>query len=138
MPEAPPARFPSPDPGDRCPCLSGLTFGECCRRHLSGESPAPTAVQLMRSRYTAFVTGDAEYLLATWHPSTRPSELDLDPSIRWLRLDVVRTERGGPLDGDGIVEFAAFYRHDGERGEQHEVSRFDRGTGGWRYVDAVG
>ncbi|MFE6966053.1 YchJ family protein [Agromyces sp. NPDC057679] len=137
MPEAVPARFPSPDPGERCPCLSGLTFGECCRRHLTGASPAPTAVQLMRSRYTAFATGDADYLLATWHPSTRPTGLELDPSIRWYRLDVLRAERGGPLDRDGIVEFAAFYRHEGERGEQHEVSRFERTHEGWRYVDAV-
>lgn len=92
----------------------------------------------MRSRYTAFVTGDAGYLLATWHPSTRPSELELDPSIRWLRLDIVRTERGGPLDRSGVVEFAASYRHDGERGTQREVSRFERDADGWRYVDAVG
>ncbi|WP_022890091.1 YchJ family protein [Agromyces italicus] len=137
MPEAVPTRFPAPDPGERCPCLSGLSFGECCRRHLAGESPAPTAVQLMRSRYTAFVTGDADYLLSTWHPSTRPADLELDPSIRWYRLDIMRIERGGPLDHDGIVEFAAYYRHDGERGEQREVSRFDRTDGRWRYVDAV-
>ncbi|GAA1785272.1 YchJ family protein [Agromyces lapidis] len=138
MPEAAPARFPSPDPGERCPCLSGLTFGECCLRHLGGGSPAPTAVQLMRSRYTAFVVGDADYLLATWHPSTSPVELELDPSIRWYRLDILRTERGGPLDRDGIVEFAALYRHEDERGEQREVSRFDRSDDGWRYLDAVG
>ncbi|MFF2273906.1 YchJ family protein [Agromyces sp. NPDC058136] len=137
MPQTDPATFVSPAPDDRCPCLSGLVFGECCGRLLTGEANAPTAVQLMRSRYTAFVTGDAGYLLATWHPSTRPAELDLDPSIRWLRLEVVRSERGGPLDRDGVVEFVAFFRHDGERGEQHEVSRFERSGGRWQYVNAV-
>lgn len=104
---------------------------------LSGVMDAPTAVQLMRSRYSAFVVGDAEYLLATWHPSTRPTELELDPAMRWYRLDIVRREHGGPLDRDGIVEFRAFYRHDGERGEQHEVSAFMREDRRWRYVAAV-
>ncbi|MEV1130678.1 YchJ family metal-binding protein [Agromyces sp. NPDC049794] len=136
MPRSP-AVFTTPSPGDRCPCLSGETFGECCGRFLTGAADAPTAEQLMRSRFTAFAVGDADYLLATWHPSTRPLGLDLDPALRWYRLDVVRRERGGPLDRDGIVEFAAFYRHDGERGELHEVSRFVREGGRWRYVAAT-
>jgi SEC-C motif-containing protein len=90
----------------------------------------------MRSRYTAFVVGAADYLLATWHPSTRPATLELDPSMRWYRLDVLRRTRGGPLDRDGIVEFRAYYRHDGGRGEQHEVSAFERDGKRWRYVSA--
>jgi SEC-C motif-containing protein len=98
---------------------------------------APTAVQLMRSRYTAFVVGDVRHLLATWHPSTRPRTLDLDPAIDWRSLEVVRTVRGGPLDRDGIVEFVARYAVDGERGELRETSRFVR-EHGWQYVDAVG
>jgi len=135
MPQ-PPAAFPNPAPTDRCPCLSGATFGECCGRFIDGSADAPTAEQLMRSRYTAFVVGDAGYLLATWHPSTRPATLELDPSMRWYRLDVLRRTRGGPLDRDGIVEFRAYYRHDGERGEQHEVSAFERDGKRWRYVSA--
>jgi SEC-C motif-containing protein len=126
-----------PAPGNRCPCTSGLAFGECCGRWLVGDAGAPTAQQLMRSRFTAFAVGDAGYLLATWHPSSRPVDLELDPTIGWLRLDVERTERGGPLDREGIVEFTAFYRHDGERASQHEVSRFVREAGRWFYVDAV-
>jgi SEC-C motif-containing protein len=130
-------RFPMPADGDRCPCLSGETFGSCCEPFLAGRADAPTAEQLMRSRYTAFVVGAAEYLRRTWHPSTRPAELVLDPAIRWYRLDVLRRERGGPLDSMGIVEFVAYSRHDGQRHEQHEVSRFAREGGRWRYVSAV-
>jgi SEC-C motif domain protein len=92
-------------------------------------------VQLMRSRYTAFATGAAEYLLATWHPSTRPPTLEIDRSLRWYRLDIVRTERGGPLDATGVVEFVARYRFDGDRGELHETSRFTRERGRWYYID---
>ncbi|MFD4421482.1 YchJ family protein [Agromyces sp. NPDC058484] len=131
--------FPQLRSSDRCPCLSGDTFGECCGRLLEGVTQAPTAVQLMRSRYSAFVVGDAEYLLATWHPSTRPHTLELDPAMRWYRLDIVRREGGGPLDRDGIVEFRAYYRDGerGERGEQQETSTFVRDGGRWRYVSAV-
>ena len=135
MPNA--GAFPSPSPTDRCPCLSGEVFGACCGRFLGGEADAPTAEQLMRSRYSAFVVGDAAYLLATWHPSTRPAELELDPAMRWFRLDVVRRERGGPLDRDGIVEFRVFHRYDGARDEQHEVSAFVREGRRWSYVGPV-
>lgn len=130
--------FPSPAAADRCPCFSGLVFGECCAPFLVGTAQAPTAAQLMRSRYTAFVTGSTDYLLATWHPSTRPDALELDPSIHWLRLDVERTERGGPFDREGVVEFTAYFRHHGERDRQHETSTFARVDGRWAYVDAIG
>ena len=129
--------FPEIGAGDRCPCGTGLAFGECCARFLSGELQAPTAQRLMRSRYTAFVVGDVPYLLATWHPSTRPAALELDPGISWRSLEIVRSERGGPLDREGVVEFSARYRADGERGVQREVSRFVRDDR-WRYVEAIG
>lgn len=113
-------------------------FGECCAPFLGGGADAPTAEQLMRSRYTAFVVGDVGYLLTTWHPSSRPTTLELDPSMRWYRLDIVRRTRGGPLDRDGLVEFRAYHRHDGKRGEQHEVSSFVREGGRWSYVGETG
>ena len=84
----------------------------------------------MRSRYAAFVVGDVDYLRASWHPSTRPARLDLDPSVRWLGLDVL-SARGGMFDTDGVVEFRA--RHD--RGVLHERSRFVREGGRWLYLD---
>lgn len=91
----------------------------------------------MRSRYSAFAVGDAGYLLATWHPSTRPPAVDLDPGVRWTGLDVLATEGGGLLAGEGTVEFRAHWAAGGQRGEQHERSRFIREDGAWRYVDAV-
>ena len=91
----------------------------------------------MRSRYSAFVVGDAAYLLATWHPSTRPASLELDPAQRWYRLDILRSQRGGMLDSEGTVEFRAWYKLDGRPGNQHEISRFRREDGRWLYVDAL-
>ncbi|UKJ62763.1 hypothetical protein H1Q78_13560 [Cellulosimicrobium cellulans] len=142
---------PLPD-GARCPCLSGETYGSCCGRFHAGLRPgadgttpgpfAPTAEALMRSRYSAFAVGDADYLLATWHASTRPADLDLDldDDVQWRRLDVVRTEAGGPFDTTGVVEFVAHHRSrtdPADRGRLHEVSRFVREGDRWSYVDGT-
>lgn len=120
-----------------CPCLSGEQYGDCCGPFHRGEAQAPTAEQLMRSRYSAFVVMDAAYLLRTWHPDTRPAELTLDAGIQWRRLDIVSTSRCGPLDREGTVEFKAYFRHDGVRGVHHESSRFLRVDRRWYYLDAV-
>ena len=64
----------------------------------------------MRSRYSAFTVGDGSYLLLSWHPTTRPRELSLDPAQHWDRLEIVDTVGGGLLQADGIVEFRAHYR----------------------------
>lgn len=118
-----------------CPCLSGEQYPACCGRFHRGDAEAPTAEQLMRARYSAFVVLDRDYLLRTWHPDTRPAALDLDPDIEWRRLDILATRNGGPLDREGSVEFAAYYRSDDERGVQRENSRFARIDRRWYYVD---
>jgi len=120
----------------RCPCGTGLLLGECCGPFHAGER-APTAERLMRSRFSAFALGDAAHLLRTWHPSTRPHDLVLDPEDRWYRLDILRTERGGLLDTEGLVEFRAFRRSPSGAGALHEVSRFVRQDRQWWYVDGA-
>jgi SEC-C motif-containing protein len=121
----------------RCPCGTGLPLTECCGRLHDGTATAATAEQLMRSRYSAFALGDREYLLATWHPTTRPRTLDLDRDVLWTGLDVVATRAGALLDRDGTVEFHAHYVVAGRTGAQHETSRFLRDGGQWRYLDGV-
>ncbi len=120
----------------RCPCLSGSPFDECCGPLHSGAAVAPTAERLMRSRFSAFALGDAAYLLASWHPSTRPVTLELDDDLRWYRLDILSTTRGGFADTTGTVEFDAWYRGS-PAGVLHEVSRFVREHGRWWYLDGV-
>lgn len=119
---------------ENCPCLSGETYSECCGRFHRGDAEAATAEQLMRSRYSAFVVLDADYLLRTWHSSTCPVSLELDAELEWRRLDILSTHRGGPLDSIGTVEFRAFFRNDGGRGVHHETSRFVRENKRWYYV----
>lgn len=95
-----------------------------------------TAEALMRSRFTAFALGRADYLLASWHPSTRPASLDLDADVTWRRLQIVDTVAGSADDDDGIVEFRASYRSPEGAGLLHERSRFTRRPdGAWRYLD---
>ena len=117
-----------------CPCGMG-DYAECCGPIHAGNSRAATAEQLMRSRYSAFAVGDADYLLASWHRSTRPPSLELDPGRRWTALEVVGRVRGGPFDARGEVEFRAHYRDGRRAGVLAERSRFRREAGTWFYVD---
>lgn len=129
--------MPTISDDDRCPCLSGEQYCRCCGRFHCGTAEAPTAEQLMRSRYSAFAVGDEAYLLRSWHPDTRPKRLDLDPEQVWRRLDVLTTSGGGLFDSTGTVEFVAHYVDHGTRGSMREHSTFVREDGRWLYVDAV-
>jgi SEC-C motif domain protein len=120
--------------GGPCPCGAVGGYDQCCGRLHRGESTATSAEQLMRSRYSAFARGDARYLLESWHPSTRPGELDLGQGQRWLRLDIVDTSGGSLFEASGEVEFKAHYREGGRTGTVHERSRFVREDGRWLYV----
>lgn len=119
-----------------CPCGTDLRFEYCCQPILSGRAAPDTAVALMRSRYTAFVLDDAEYLAHSWHSSTRPSEVTAPAGVEWRRLRVRDTFLGGPDDPTGEVEFVAHFRTpEGVRDFMHERSRFARENGRWVYVD---
>jgi SEC-C motif-containing protein len=100
---------------------------------LDHDTPAPDAESLMRSRYSAFVLGCVDYLNASWHPSTRPADLSLEPGVKWLGLDV---KRHRVLDADHAeVEFVARSRVAGRGQRLHENSRFVREGGRWLYVN---
>jgi SEC-C motif-containing protein len=118
-----------------CPCGSGRTEDACCGPLLAGAAAA-TAEALMRSRYCACVRGERDYLLASWHPSTRPATLELDENVRWLGLSVKRHEQGAP--DAAVVEFIARYRIGGGSAVRlHEISRFVREGGRWYYRDGT-
>ncbi|WIM68804.1 YchJ family metal-binding protein [Corynebacterium breve] len=115
-----------------CPCGTGLTFNECCEKYHRGAN-APTAEALMRSRFSAFVTKDEDYLLRTWDPATRPEHLDLsDSPVEFLRLNIIDKAKGGLFDDTGVVEFEAFYRGGSQR-ERSTFRRLDDRT--WVYSD---
>ena len=119
-----------------CPCGRNAAYAQCCGRWHAGEAhlQAPDAEALMRSRYSAYVLGLTDYLLATWHPSTRPASLQRnDPGMKWLGLDVRRHQA---LDaGHAMVEFVARSKLGGRAHRLQETSRFVREDGRWYYVD---
>ena len=118
-----------------CPCGSGRPYTDCCGPFIAGAAVPATAEQLMRSRYTAYAQGNANWLRETWHPATRPVSLDLDEPVRWIGLKIVSAESGGPQDDRGTVEFVARYKRGGRAHRIHELSRFQRCDGRWCYVD---
>jgi SEC-C motif domain protein len=129
---------PPTEPTPRCHCGNPVSYDECCGRWHTGPQRlmAPDAEQLMRSRYSAFVLGLADYLMDTWDPATRPPALDLnEPKIRWLRLEVRRVDA---IDENrATVEFVAYSQQRGRRMRLQEISRFERKDGQWFYLDAL-
>lgn len=120
-----------------CPCGNPAGYLHCCGPLHEGEAAA-TAEALMRSRYSAYVLKREDYLLATWHPSTRPATLKLaaqQPAPTWLGLTVKRHETAGD---QATVEFVARLRYGGGKAQRmHEISRFTREDGRWYYVDGT-
>ena len=117
-----------------CPCDSGLQLTACCGPYLTG-AWAPTAEALMRSRYAAFTLLDEAYLLATWHPSTRPATLGIaneTPRPQWLGLKIKQHLLQD--ETHATVEFVARHKVAGRAYRMHEVSQFVLENGRWFYV----
>lgn len=122
-----------------CPCGSLRAYLQCCGRLHAGE-PSPDAEALMRSRYTAYAMRLGDYLLASWHPDTRPASLEMDEPAgmrpTWLGLSILRHTITGADTAE--VEFIARYRIGGASAvRMREHSRFVREDGHWYYRDAL-
>ena len=123
-----------------CPCKSGKAFGECCGPVISGAVEAETAERLMRARYASYVTGDVGFLKTS---ATRAVQAEFDErasrawsrAAQWHGLEIISTERGQVGDTTGVVEFRALYTANGEFCNHHEVSRFVKEDGGWKFAD---
>lgn len=124
-----------------CPCGTEVSYEACCGRYISGQQKPSTTEALMRSRYTAYVMKDANYLMATLFPEKRtPAHSD---GIRewmalteWHHLKVIRS-KGGVQDEVGEVEFVAYYSEKGSKKEHHELSTFQKEGGVWYFVDGT-
>lgn len=117
------------NPTKPCPCGSGKNYPQCCQPLHQGEA-ARTPEQLMRSRYSAYVLQLADYLLQTWHPDTRPEQLDFIDSPDWQQLEVLSSSQQGTR---GQVHFKAWYTT--PRGSEclEEQSGFIKQKGCWYY-----
>jgi SEC-C motif domain protein len=111
----------------RCPCCSGQNYADCCapvHQNLTANSPE----QLMRSRFAAYALQKWDYLLVTWHSSTRPAQLNDDDACTWLKLVIQHSDAN-------TVEFSAYFKDGAQYGVLHETSNFVQENGRWVYVD---
>ena len=122
-----------------CPCGSGSTFKECCKKIVAGKQRAATAEALMRARYSAYVNGEIAFLGKSLVASDQGG-FDADGARTWSEkadwqgLEILATERGQADDTDGVVEFIARYRMDDVEQAHHERAKFVRESGAWRYA----
>ena len=114
-----------------CPC-GGNQIHTCCGPFLAGTAVADTPEKLMRSRYSAYMLGEENYLRETWHKDSRPDETVTDKSLQWLGLEVRQSSQENDA---ATVEFVARCRVQGRGQRLHEISRFVREDGRWFYVD---
>lgn len=122
-----------------CPCGSQESFTNCCKPILGGKA-APTAESLMRSRYSAYVKGNIQYLIDSVHPKYN-SEVDANAlqvwseKSQWLGLKILKTQKGKEADTEGTVEFIATYKQKEETIEHHEVGFFKKEKGKWWFCE---
>jgi len=123
-----------------CPCGSGQSYADCCQPYIKGDKDAPTAEALMRSRYSAHVKAEIDYICRTVHESQRkncnPKEIaSWCRKSDWQSLEIIETQQGGPDDQTGTVEFAARYRQKEKLVNHHEIAEFKKEDGRWTFVD---
>jgi SEC-C motif-containing protein len=124
-----------------CPCGSSITLDACCGLYIDGK-PAPTALSLMKSRYSAFVLVKGEYLKSTL---SEHQKADFDSEefkqqaagTKWMGLEIRNCVNGGVKDETGTVEFVAKYKEKGQHVVHHELAKFTREDGKWVFNDCV-
>lgn len=136
---------------EKCPCGSQQTYTVCCQPlHLAVQIKQPvsdrvdtsiiaqTPEQLMRSRYSAFVMKNFNYILCTHHQAylngLNLAQLSAGPHPQWLGLDVIEASPVSTRDTQGFVTFKAWYVLDGELDAIYERSEFLRENGQWYYT----
>ncbi len=123
-----------------CPCQSGQEFNQCCEVFLKGTQKPETAEKLLRSRYTAFVLGNVDYIMTTHHTKTI-GEIDRNGIEEWSRsatwhgLEIKSIEQGTAKDDEGTIEFVARYTQEGRTYNHHEFSLFKKDNGEWKFYD---
>ena len=126
-----------------CPCGSGKKYGECCEPIIKGKTKAPTAEACMRARYTSYVVGEIDYIINSCEEGEGIGEIDRKATEDWSKqsqwngLKILRTEKGGADDTEGVVEFEAIYTQKGIRDVHHEVAGFRKIDGKWLYSEGL-
>lgn len=122
-----------------CYCGTQKPYSECCEKAHKNLADAQTAEQLMRSRYSAFVLANGDYLMASHHSSTRPIKekkaiVDWAKSVQWIKLEIIETSEGKKTDTKGTVTFNAYFFENGKVDIIHEKSAFIKENDHWTYL----
>lgn len=124
-----------------CPCNSKKSYLICCAPYHKGKLQAPTAEVLMRSRYSAYVTNNIQYIYRTWDKDARPplKVLREDNTKQFIHLEMIKISKGDIHDITGTVEFVASYIIQGktETYKHHENSYFVKNNNKWKYVNEL-
>ncbi len=123
-----------------CVCGKGESLETCCGPYLKGEAEPDTAEALMRARYAAYALGEVDYIIKSHDPETakdvdRNNTEVWSKSSTWLGMQILGTEKGGPADSEGTVEFVARYKLKGVTINHRERATFRKVSGHWRFVD---
>ena len=117
-----------------CPCGLGKVYDECCGKYHKGDEVPVIAEALMRSRYSAYAMKKVDYIIKTALVSDdRTAIEEWMNRVKFVKLEVVRTQRGKALDKKGVVEFKAWFEDEGKTELLHEVSAFVKRKGRWFY-----
>jgi SEC-C motif-containing protein len=122
-----------------CPCCSGKSYKDCCEPFIITTSYPQTPEILMRSRYTAFALANVDYIFHTMADqallsSDRASTQSFIDDVEWLGLEIISAAKPSSNESEGIVEFVAHYKVNGEVKILSERSQFAKKEGRWFYV----
>jgi len=122
-----------------CPCGSDNNFDVCCELIISGKEKARSPEKLMRSRYSAYATNNAEYIFNTYALSSKKSQTLADISswakeTTWLKLTIINSSTFNKVEYP-TVTFEATYKSDNTFYMMKETSRFVTEQGFWKYLD---
>ncbi|WP_432321358.1 YchJ family protein [Yersinia enterocolitica] len=128
---------------EQCPCGSELEYQRCCEPYILGTEVAAQPSILMRSRYSAYVKKNVDYLIATWHPDCNAEQwrdgiIQSFSNTTWQGLNVI-AEMAGDQDNEAFVEFIARFKdaNSTQVSAMHERSRFLRIKEHWYYIDGI-
>lgn len=127
---------------EKCPCNSSKNYTDCCAPFIEGTILAPTAEALMRSRYTAHVKMEIDYIMNTVHPdqrakSDRKTVENWAKEADWMCLEIISTEKGREVDTVGSVIFKAHYKYRNSLKTHAEDSSFKKEGEQWYFVEGV-
>lgn len=126
----------------KCACGSGIDFTDCCAPYLEGKKQVLTAEALMRSRYTAYVVENIDYIDESHHPDFG-KDFDKAEALKWAQdsdwqgLEIIQTEKGQKDDKEGMVEFVAKYKLEGKLAQHREIAQFQKHKDKWFYTEGT-